>query len=183
MKKQNQSYILEITNRDQFIPNTVHTGDINIVRVKNNPLSTFSVINNTSFKIEEHPSITDNYEIIRSYLSVPEVHFYIALFQNEVIGAFDLVITPDNQIEIKNLGFIQSSPYKRYKDLFLSKAIEFSWQFNPSRIFIHSTPKSHDIETFLAKGFSVSYSEPQNSDESYNTVNTGLISNFLINYN
>jgi len=152
MKTNNQINLLELSNKKDFICQEGATHKISIHRIKNNSLDTHSLYTNGFIHSLDSFKFTSNYKIINTYLSVPEVHFYIGIYDNEIIGTFDFVISADNQIEIKNFGIGNNN--KHLADQWLSKAIEYSFGLNPERIFLY-VPKSSGVNQLFEKcGFS-----------------------------
>ena len=182
MKTDNQINLLELSNKKDFIRQEGATHKISIHRIKNNSLDTHSLYTNGFIQSLDSFEITSNYKIITTYLSVPEVHFYIGIYDNEVIGTFDFVISADNQIEIKNFGIGNNKKHQDLADQWLSKAIEYSFELNPKRIFLYA-PNSSGVKSLFKKcGFSYKKHLPNKLSKSRNS-NFGTISNFLINYN
>ncbi|MBS2096945.1 GNAT family N-acetyltransferase [Carboxylicivirga linearis] len=183
MKADNQINLLELTDKKKFIRQEGATHKISIHRIKNNSLDTHSLYNNGFIQSLGDFEVTSNYKIITTYLSVPEVHFYIGIYDNEVIGTFDFVISADNQIEIKNFGVGNNRKHQDIADQWLSRAIEYTFQLNPKRIFLY-VPKSSGMKRLFKKcGFS--FKKPGQSGKLMPSgkSNFGIISNFQINYN
>nr|WP_321450253.1 hypothetical protein [uncultured Carboxylicivirga sp.] len=182
MSNSNQIDVLELTNPKHFIPKEGATHKITIHRIKNNPIVTHSLYNCSKLKTKKLGRISSNYEIITTYLSTPEVHFYVGIFDNEIIGTLDFIISSDNQIEIKNFGIGNNKKHQELADQWLSKSIDFCLQFNPKRIFIVPPKKKGIKKLFESCGFSF---KKQGHAKHHTTHNmpSGIISNYLINYN
>lgn len=184
MKKRNSYNVLELTSRSQFVPAKGYNEKIELVKIRKN--------NEFSFALPDVPlkkgwweNLAVSGDILKSVLTHPEVHFFIALHNGEVIGSFDLIVLPDRQVEIRDLGISSDSLDFEIRALFLSKVVDYCFQFEPTRIFCHASEfeKMSAISNYLSQGFTINSQNNGASTEDVVKEKTHLQSGFLLNLN
>lgn len=177
--------MLELTSRSQFVPAKGFERKIELVKIKKNQTYNYELPLAESLKSGWWEDLALNRDILRSFLAYPEVHFFVAIYNDEVIGSLDLIILPDRQVEIKNFVISNENLDFEVRALFLSKVVDYCFQFEPKRIFFHASEfeKMSAISNYLSQGFSIS--AQTHDDEGYEPLkeqNT-LQSSFLLNLN
>jgi len=177
--------VLELRSIHQFIPAKGFDTEIELLKLKKDDAFNYNISTNTSLSSNWWEHLALNETILKKSLSLPEIHFLLASYKGEIVGAFDLLILPDKAIEIKNFGITANYVHFKIRALVLSKAVDYCFQFNPSRIFYQTSEfdKMAAISNYLSQGFTISahnqgqYTNQITEEKSY------LVSKYLINHN
>ncbi|TRX71215.1 GNAT family N-acetyltransferase [Carboxylicivirga sp. M1479] len=185
MKKRVNYNILELKNRSQFIPAKGFDTSIELIRIKKNTDYSYELPVSNKLNDGWWENLSWNKDILRNFLAYPEVHFFMALYEGEVIGSFDLIVLPDRQVEIKNFGMVSDFVDFEVRAMLLSKAVDHCFQFEPKRIFFHANEfdKMSAISNYLSQGFIISTHDHELKAENNLSEKINLQSNFLINLN
>ncbi|MCU4155211.1 hypothetical protein J1N10_04440 [Carboxylicivirga sp. A043] len=185
MKKKVNYNILELTSRTHFIPAKGYDKKIELVKIKKSSGFDYNFPLSGQLSNGWWEQLSWNKDILKGFLAYPEVHFFIALHEGEIIGSFDLIVLPDRQVEIKNFGIVNDFIDFEIRAMFLSKAVDYCFQFEPKRIFFHASEfeKMAAISNYLSQGFSISSFDKELGNECSVKEQTDLQSNFLINLN
>ncbi|WP_439181964.1 hypothetical protein [Carboxylicivirga taeanensis] len=185
MRKRLNYNLLELTSRNQFLPARGYEKKIELVKIKKNHGFSYQEPQICQSKGRWWTRLCSGNDVLRNALSYPEVHFFVALYKGAVVGLFDLIVLPDRQVEIRNFRIVDESIEFETRALFLSKVVDYCFQFEPRRIFCRASEfdKMSAISNYLSQGFSITtsgYDEEQEADVS---EPTSLQSNFLVNLN
>ncbi len=185
MKRRKNYNVLELTSRSQFVPAKGYNEKIELVKIKRSNEFDYQLPSHATMQKGWWENLALNKDILRSVLAYPEVHFFIALHNGVAIGSFDLIILPDRQVEIKNFGFAKDNLEFEIRSLFLSKAVDYCFQFEPTRIFCHASEfeKMSAISNYLSQGFCISSQGHSVEQEKVVKEQNHLFSNFLLNLN
>jgi hypothetical protein len=185
MKKRINYNVLELRSRSQFVPAKGYERKIELVKIKKSGAYNYEVPLSESLRQGWWEDLALNKDILRSYLAYPEVHFFVAIYNDEVIGSLDLIILPDREVEIKNFGIASEELDFEVRALFLSKAVDYCFQFDPKRIFFHASEfeKMSAISNYLSQGFSITSQTHDTGAEEVLKEQSALLSSFLLNLN
>ncbi|WP_430814226.1 hypothetical protein [Carboxylicivirga sp. RSCT41] len=185
MKKRVNYNILELSSRTQFIPAKGYDKKIELIKIKKSSDFDYSFPVSGQMANDWWEQLSWNKDILKSFLAYPEVHFFVAMHEGQIVGSFDLIVLPDRQVEIKNFGIINEFIDFEIRAMFLSKAVDYCFQFEPKRIFFHASDfeKMAAISNYLSQGFIISTFDKELCEECKVNEQTNLQSNFLINLN
>ncbi len=185
MKKRVNYNILELTSRNQFIPAKGYEKKIEILLLKKNANFNYEMPSSEQLNTDWWEHLSWNKDILRNFLAYPEVHFYLAMHEGEIIGSFDLIILPDRQVEIKNFGIVNDFIDFEIRAMLLSKVVDHCFQYEPKRIFFHASEfeRMSAISNYLSQGFSISTHDKEIGADECIKEQTNLQSNFLLNLN
>jgi hypothetical protein len=185
MKKRVNYNILELTSRTQFIPAKGYDKKIELIKIKKSSNFDYSFPKLNDQSNDWWEQLSWNKDILKGFLAYPEVHCFIAMHNEQIVGSFDLIVLPDRQVEIKNFGIVNDCVDFDIRAMFLSKAVDYCFQFEPKRIFFHASEfeKMAAISNYLSQGFSISTFNKELRSECNVKEQTDLQSNFLINLN
>ncbi|MCG8580576.1 MAG: hypothetical protein MI866_11690 [Bacteroidales bacterium] len=185
MNKKVNYNILELSSRSQFIPAKGYETKIELIKIKKSTDFDYDFPMSGYMDNDWWEQLSWNKDILKSFLAYPEVHFFVAMHEGQIIGSFDLVVLPDRQVEIKNFGIVNDYVDFDIRSMFLSKAVDYCFQLEPKRIFFHASEfeKMAAISNYLSQGFSISTYDKEPGNESKVKEQTRLQSNFLINLN
>lgn len=185
MRKRINYNILELTSRTQFVPAKGYNEKIELLQIRKNSDYDYPVPFENQLKKDWWNNLSLNRDILGNFLAYPEVHFFIALYNGNIIGSFDMIVLPDRQVEIKNFGITDDSFDFDIRAMFLSKAVDYCFQYDPKRIFFQANEfdKMSAISNYLSQGFSISTHNGEIDASKSNKEQTKLQSNFLLNLN
>ena len=185
MKKRINYNVLELRSRSQFVPAKGYDKKIELVKIRKSTAYNYEMPLSEPLKQDWWEDLALNKDILRSFLAFPEVHFFVAIYNDEVIGSLDLIILPDRQVEIKNFGIANEDLDFEVRALFLSKAVDYCFQFEPKRIFFHASEfeKMSAISNYLSQGFSITSQTHETEGDVGLNEKSSLLSNFLLNLN
>jgi hypothetical protein len=185
MKKRINYNILELTSRTQFVPAKGYNEKIELVRIKKNAHFNFQIPFDDQLKNNWWGQLSLNNSVINSFLAYPEVHFFLPLYQGKIIGSFDMIVLPDREVEIKNFGLTNDQIDFEIRAMFLSKAVDYCFKFDPKRIFFQANEfeQMSSISNYLSQGFMISTHDGEVDAKSNTKEKLQLHSNFLINLN
>ena len=185
MKKHINVNVLELTSKHQFIPAQGFDKKIELFKIKKNPGFVYTSALESNLKHERPEQLSPNKDILAHNPAFPELHFFLALHKGQITGSFDLIILPDNEIEIRNFGLHPGCDDFVLRAMILSKAVDYCFRFDPKRIF-HQTSefdKMSSIANYLSQGFAISTQNENIEESSKVEKKHDLISDFLINLN
>lgn len=185
MKKRVNFNVLELTSRKQFIPAKGFETNIELIKIKKSVNFDYSLPLSNTLKPDWWEHLSWNNEILHNFFAFPEIHFFIALHEGEVIGSFDLIVLPDRQVEIKNFGLSNNYLDFELRAMFLSKAVDYCFQYDPKRIFFQASEfeKMSAISNYLSQGFIISSLDKEISENNSIVEKTSMVADFLINLN
>ncbi len=177
--------VLELTSRSQFIPAKGFEKNIELLKIKRSSAYNYNIPATNDPKTDWWENLAWNKDVLTKFLAYPEVHFFVALYQGEVIGSFDILILPDRQVEIKNFGFTNDYVDFEVRAMFLSKVVDYCFQFDPKRIFFMASEfdQLSAISNYLSQGFTLSSDLKSKESDQIMQEKSILKSNFLINLN
>jgi len=185
MKKRVNYNILELTHRNQFVPARGFDKKIELFKIKKNAGFNYAIPFDNTLKHDWWEHLSFNKRILDNNLAFPEVHFFLALHEGQVIGSFDLILLPDRAVEIKNFGLSSQFHDFELRAMFLSKTVDYCFQLDPKRIFYQTSEfdKMSALSNYLSQGFAIS-THGQDIDESSKIKEkSDLLSDFLVNLN
>jgi len=185
MKKRVNYNVLELKSRSQFVPAKGYDKQIELIRIKKNVDFNYQLPLDENLKSGWWEQLALGKDILRNFLAYPEVHFFLAIHNGVVIGSFDMIVLPDRQVEIKNFGITSEETDFEVRAMFLSKAVDYCFQYDPKRIFFHASEfeKMSSISNYLSQGFSISALPSESNEGSPIKEQSALQANFLINLN
>lgn len=93
----------------------------------------------------------------RDYAGTPKLRTFVAYFDSDPIGYFELHEGYFREIEIAHFGLLRDYFGQGFGGTLLTKALEVAWESEPSRVWLHTCTNDHEsaLPNYLARGMKI----------------------------
>ena len=155
MQQKVTTYYLEMDSKDKFIAKTDFENKIKIKKIDNDAYLNFIFFAGVGLPFKWYSRLKWDIKKWQNYFLENTVKTYIGFDGNKLIGYYELEKQENKIVEIKFFGLLPNYIGKGLGSMFLSHAINNSWQLNAKKVCLHTCSIDHQsaYKNYVARGF------------------------------